>query len=151
MAALVQDLLTRAYWQLIDSADRQQVCLVIAGDGPFGLLIKFVFRTKIEGRETGISIRHRLRERVRNEEAQAAGKALLRLNLQRVIEHGAVGVEVVANSTARFAGVKLWIREQRLRQVFAWSVVAKEVDIRSEKRSGDTRIVGIRAAGHRRL
>ena len=43
MAAFVQELLPRADWQFINTADGQQMGLVIACDGPFGLLIELVF------------------------------------------------------------------------------------------------------------
>src|SRR5207244_8193529 len=38
-----------------------------------------------------------------------------------------------------------------LRQILAASVVAKEIDVGGEERSGRPRIIGVRSAGNRRL
>ena len=151
LAALIEELLSRTDWQFIYTADRQQVRLVISGDRPFGLLIELIFRTEIEGGETSVRVGHGLGKSIGDQEAQASRKAFLRLYLESVIEGRAVGVEVVTNSSAGFAGIELRIWQQCLRQILAAPIVAKKIDVGSEEGSGQTRIVGVGPTSNRRL
>ena len=93
--AFVQERLSRTDWKFVYGCYIQQMSLVVAGDGPFGFLIEFVLGAEIERGKAGIGVRHCLRQRVGNEEAEAVCITLLRLHLQSVIEGGAGGVELI--------------------------------------------------------
>jgi len=106
------------------------VGLVVTCDGVILFFVELINRKAVECREPAVGIGHGFRQGVRQQEAQAAAKTLLKLGLESLVVVNAGKVKVVGHPE------KLRKRSNGLSEPLIWPNVVQEIGVRAEETAG---------------